>query len=152
MSSVGMLANLSNPEVCSRFVAALLPNIRFEVSVPNQDCSGRVFPQLEHVCRFESLLSELCGGYAPPVAGTSRYQPQDKAGMNEFTIVLATYLPEHVTEEIGKRLLAAILVFGEEARQQEVLVAVGMFAFRFRFNVSALEEDRNGVVSRTQVA
>lgn len=152
MSSVGMLWNLSNPNESSRFVEALQPNIRLEVMLPNQDCDGQVFPQLVHVERFQSLFATLCGGHAPPVAGPGRYQPPGEGGMSEFTVVLKTYLPEIVTNDVRQRLLVAILDFGEETRQEEVLVAVGVFAFRFRFNVRAQEQETSGVVSRAKVA
>lgn len=152
MSSVGMLWNLSNPNECSRFVEALLPNISLEVSLPNQDCDAQVFPQLVHVERFQSLFAKLCGGHAPPTAGPGKYQPPGERGMSEYTVVLKTYLPEILTDDVRQQLLVAILDFGEETRQQEVLVAVGGFAFRFRFNVRAQERETSRVVPRDKVA
>jgi hypothetical protein len=152
VSSVGTLWTLSNPSKCSRFVAALLPNILLEVSVPNTDCDGQSFPQLVHVAQFQSLFSELCGGHAPPLGGPGRYQPPGEVGMSEYTVVIRTYLPEIVTNDVRQRLLVAILDFGEETRQQEVLVAVGVFAFRFRFNVRSQAQESNRVVPGTKVA
>lgn len=152
MSSVGTRWIVSNPNACTRFVGSLLPNILLEVSVPNQDCDGRTFPQLAHVARFQSLFSELCGGHAPPVVGPGRYQPPGAVAMSEYTVVLRTYLPEVVTDDVRQRLLAAIIAFGEETRQQVVLAAVGVFAFRFRFSSHSQQQEDNRVAQRSQVA
>ena len=152
MSTAGTSRQLCNPSECSRFVTALVPRIKLEVSVPNMDRDGQAFPQVAHVERFQALFAELCGGHAPPLAGPGRYQPLGGAGMNEFTVIITTYLPEIVTEEMKLRLLAAALAFGEETRQEEVLVAVGVFAFRFRFNVWSQEQERADVVPRAEVA
>ena len=150
--SVGVLCNLANPAECTRFVEALAPNIRFEMSIPDQDCDCRAFPQLAYVSQFQSLLREICGGHAPLLSGPTPYQPEVGPSMNEYTVVIAAYMPECLAEETKWNLLARILAFGEEARQEVVLVAVGGYAFRFRFNVPQREEETVDVVPRAEVA
>ena len=152
MSSVGAFWTLSNPIVCTGFIEALMPNIVIEVCVPNQDCDGLAFPQLEHVSKFHSLFAKLCGGHAPPVIGPGHYRPSGSEGSNENTIVVKACLPEVVTEGVRYQLLAAILSFGEETRQQEVLVIIGGFGHRFKFKVGLQKEEHNSVVPRAKVA
>jgi len=135
-----------------RFLEALEPNIRFEISIPDEDCHGQAFPQLAYVARFQSLLRELCGGHAPLLSGPTPYQPEVGPSMSEFTIVIAAYMPERLSEETKRRLLAQILAFGDETRQEVVLVAVGAHAVRFRFNVQSREKETADVVRREQVA
>jgi len=150
--SVGVLRNLANPAECTRFVEALVPSIRFEISIPDQDCDSRAFPQLAYVSRFQSLLREICGGHAPPLSGPTPYEPEVGPSMNEYTFVIAAYMPACLEEETKWKLLAHILAFGEETRQEVVLVAVGEFAFRFRFNVPLRQEAIVDVVPRAEVA
>src|ERR1041385_7739579 len=99
-----MLSNVSNPSECLGFMDALVPDVRVELFLPNRDCEGRAFPQLARVERFKSLLSELCGGHAPVLAGRSRYQPPGAAGLSEMTVVISAYLPRRVTSEMKRRL------------------------------------------------
>jgi hypothetical protein len=138
--------------VCTRFVEALEPNIKFEMSIPDQDCEGRTFPQLAYVAKVQSVLREFCGGHAPLLSGPTPYEPEVGPSMNEFTVVISSYMPECLEEETTWRLLAEILAFGDEARQEVVLVAVGIHALRFRFNVRPHEEEITDVVPRAEVA
>lgn len=151
MSSVGTLWLVANPTACSRLLRALVPNIGLSVFVPDQDCDGRTFPQLAHVTRLQALFAELCGGHAPPATGSGHYRRSGTSGSTEHTVVVMTYLPEVVTDGMRHRLLAAIVAFGVETRQREVLVIVGVFAHRLHFDVHNVEE-RNGVVPRAEVA
>ena len=129
----GALRTLSNPKECAEFLAALEPRILVEVMIPNQDARGRALPQPIHVAQFQSLFTDLCGGFAPMAAGQTRFQPAVGPMLVEQTVALRTYLPDPMPDALGQRLLNAILAFGHSTRQEMVLVAVGVRAFRFRF-------------------
>ena len=146
MASVGTLWTVVDPTTCSRFLKALVPNIGLSIFVPDRDCDGQTFPQLAHVASLHALFDELCGGHAPPATGPGHYR-----GSAEHTIVVMAYLPGAVTEAVRRRLLAAILGFGVQARQREVLAIVGVYAHRFRFEVDPVEV-RNSVVPTAEVA
>ncbi len=137
-----------NPGECVRFQRALLPNILLLVHVPDQDRDRQPLPQHEFITLFKSTFSRLCGGHAPTVGGPDG----DYDGQSEHTVVISTYLPEVVTRSLRDKLLALLLEFGVSANQEEVLAAIGGFAYRFRFAPTTILQGGNGVVPRSEMA
>ena len=139
---------VTNPEACTRFQRALVPNIEFLIHVPNQDRDRHALPQRMFADHIKAAFSRLCGGHAPPSGGDAA----DYEGQREHTVVLSTYLPEIVTDDLRDELLQEVLTFGALANQEVVLTAIGGLAHRFRFARAVNHEEHNGVVSQRQVA
>lgn len=117
-----------NPEMCTRFRRALVPNVELVIFVTDEDRDKRALPLRDFVIQMNATLSRLCGGYAPTINGDGGYRDG-----TEGTAVLSAYLPEVVTDHLRDQLLEEILDFGTEANQEVVLTAVRGKAYRFQF-------------------
>ena len=141
MSSLRALEPVTNPDVCRRFRHALVPNIVVRIFVPDRERDGRALPQLKLVARIQAAFSQLAGGHSSFQTCSAEYRPDRTHGLKEQTIAIDTYLPEVVTEALREQLLDLVLTFGQQARQAEVLVVVGMLAYRFSFARSGVKKE-----------
>ena len=131
LSETRSYLRLEEPSECSRFLNALEPNILVWFFVADRDRDDARLPVLQHSKELKRAINELTGGNTT-IRASGEYAPGALRRMQERPLVVLTFLPIVVTDELRCGLLELAIDLGVRMNQEAVLCAVGVHAFRFQ--------------------
>lgn len=137
-------------DACRDLWKALRPNILVRVFIPDRDCSGSRLPPLDLITWVQREFTRLAGGQTS-FAGSGDYAPGTGEGWQERTTAVETYLPAQLSDASRDDFVDIVVQVGRRARQREVLVAVGIAAYRIPIFQTSQQEQSN-VAPRAAVA
>jgi hypothetical protein len=115
---------------CEAALGAMIPRCTVELYVPDQDFAGRKIDVARFLDELQREVSAVVGGQTS-LQANGEYFPLLGQKLSERTVVLKTFLPTIVNDELRLRLLELLLRFGVAAQQDVVQTQIASSGFSF---------------------
>lgn len=113
---------------CCEIHEAMLPRLLVSLYVPNRNMNGQLIPVRQTVRALRREISRTTGGQTT-YQGSGDYVTVSGVDLDEDTAVIETFLPRTITNRLRRRLIRLFVEFGQIAKQEVVLVAVGQSGY-----------------------